>query len=408
MKKQTRIVLMPEYLQQFKCIGGDCPDTCCIGWNVNIDKKTYKKYQGVTDKKIRNLLHKNIKRHHEDADENKYARITLLDGGVCPMLDENMLCKVHSTLGADYLSDTCTVYPRVINIVNEQVEKTAAMSCPEIARLALLSKKPMQRIHIEESIRERMNERTKLQTSEEFIIIQNSAVWVLQNRNYTISERIFILGIIAETIQQQVTLGKGIDVISIINHYQQLLSTNKKIMVELDGFGEKNEQIQIQLQILQKLSNERIDRGIKNLRYYESFIQFLEGIKYEEGKSMEEIAYAYEEAYTKYYEPFFKDREHIFENYLVNYIFRTVYPAGAEGIFNSYILLVLHFSLIKMHLVGLAGYYKEEFNEEFVLKLIQSFAKTVEHNQSYVEDIVTMIHEDKKADMSFMTLLIMN
>ena len=34
----------PRYFEEFKCIGGKCEDSCCIGWNIDIDKITFKKY----------------------------------------------------------------------------------------------------------------------------------------------------------------------------------------------------------------------------------------------------------------------------------------------------------------------------------------------------------------------------
>ena len=27
---------VPEYIQDFKCIGKDCIDSCCVGWKINI------------------------------------------------------------------------------------------------------------------------------------------------------------------------------------------------------------------------------------------------------------------------------------------------------------------------------------------------------------------------------------
>ena len=42
--------------------------------------------------------------------------------------------------------------------------------------------------------------------------------------------------------------------------------------------------------------------------------------------------------------------------------------------FNAYMMLVLHYSLIKMHLVGISAYNKG-LTVELVVKLIQSFAK---------------------------------
>ena len=31
----------PVYFEDFKCIGGKCEDSCCIGWNIDIDKVTF-------------------------------------------------------------------------------------------------------------------------------------------------------------------------------------------------------------------------------------------------------------------------------------------------------------------------------------------------------------------------------
>ena len=24
----------PEYYKQFRCLAGECPDTCCVGWEI--------------------------------------------------------------------------------------------------------------------------------------------------------------------------------------------------------------------------------------------------------------------------------------------------------------------------------------------------------------------------------------
>ena len=35
---------VPEYIQEFKCIGKDCIDSCCVGWDIKIDKSTFTKF----------------------------------------------------------------------------------------------------------------------------------------------------------------------------------------------------------------------------------------------------------------------------------------------------------------------------------------------------------------------------
>ena len=39
----------PQYVNQFKCLGSDCSDTCCQYWMINIDKDTHEKYQKSRD-----------------------------------------------------------------------------------------------------------------------------------------------------------------------------------------------------------------------------------------------------------------------------------------------------------------------------------------------------------------------
>ena len=43
-----RTIIALDYFDRFKCIGGDCPRTCCNGWKVIIDNDTYEKNWNVT------------------------------------------------------------------------------------------------------------------------------------------------------------------------------------------------------------------------------------------------------------------------------------------------------------------------------------------------------------------------
>mgnify|MGYP000638762220 CR=1 FL=1 len=33
---------IPHYFKSFHCIGGKCPDTCCAGWQIQIDPASLK------------------------------------------------------------------------------------------------------------------------------------------------------------------------------------------------------------------------------------------------------------------------------------------------------------------------------------------------------------------------------
>ena len=37
----------PKYYEKFQCIAGQCEDTCCAGWEIDIDDVSYDYYMSV-------------------------------------------------------------------------------------------------------------------------------------------------------------------------------------------------------------------------------------------------------------------------------------------------------------------------------------------------------------------------
>ena len=48
-------IFMPQYMTEFKCIASQCPDTCCAGWDINIDESTYSKYSTKSERYINKI-----------------------------------------------------------------------------------------------------------------------------------------------------------------------------------------------------------------------------------------------------------------------------------------------------------------------------------------------------------------
>lgn len=67
----------------------------------------------------------------------------------------------------------------------------------------------------------------------------------------------------------------------------------------------------------------------------------------------------------------------IYENYLVSYMFKTLFPVSHMSLNDTYNDLVIRFSLIKMTLIGLCGYYKDDMKVDYAVDFIQSFVKAV-------------------------------
>ncbi len=122
--------LRSQLLDYFSCLGPTCADNCCNGWLVKVDTPTLSLYQ----EKAPQLLTM-VETREGVGTVLAFDKTT----GCCPKLEQGS-CQIHSTRGTDFLTDTCHLYPRITRALGEKVIVTATLSCPEIARLALIER----------------------------------------------------------------------------------------------------------------------------------------------------------------------------------------------------------------------------------------------------------------------------
>ena len=128
------VVTQPDYYDSFACIAGDCPDSCCIGWQVIPDKEHLEFYQ-----QLQTPLGEQIRRGIVNIDgEPTFA----LCNGRCCMLRDDGLCKIQYALGEDALSHVCGFYPRFVTELGLIREQGLSISCPEVARIILTRQEP--------------------------------------------------------------------------------------------------------------------------------------------------------------------------------------------------------------------------------------------------------------------------
>ena len=140
-------LIAPGYMHNFRCLGGDCEDTCCQKWDINLDQVHYKILASKvkSNQQDQDLFNSNICLHNiEHSSEGNYAYIKLDESGYCPFLNASGLCHLHDHYGVEPLSDICAFFPRVLSERDETVELTGALSCPEVVRQCLLTEKEAQ------------------------------------------------------------------------------------------------------------------------------------------------------------------------------------------------------------------------------------------------------------------------
>lgn len=121
-------LLRTGFLEKFQCLGAECEDTCCKGWGMQVTKETVDLYKheapelldAVTTGEAEHIMRRDPSTDH------------------CVKF-ESGLCGIHRQYGTAFLGDACHFFPRITRSLGNSNLMTAALSCPEVARLALLT-----------------------------------------------------------------------------------------------------------------------------------------------------------------------------------------------------------------------------------------------------------------------------
>ena len=281
----ARPTLVPQYMRKFSCVGPHCEDICCKGWTVSIDEETYKKYKRVRDPDLTPLFEKYIKRVRSNRNPDNFGKIKLNRDGFCPFLSDDKWCNVQLRLGEDYLSTTCAVYPRIIHEINGIVERSATLSCPEAARLALLQREPMEFDFLEEPEDSRKAVQHVLNKDDPsnagkpakyFLELRAFTIRVLQNRAFSLEDRLLWLGLFCRKADELARSGQVNDIPRWIDSYQLWIEQGE-LQKHLAGLPA---QTPIQMKLLKELVDIRVSQGIANQRYLQCLAECLHGLKY--------------------------------------------------------------------------------------------------------------------------------
>ncbi len=119
-----------DYYDRFRCIAGNCPDSCCKDWDVQVDDTSaalYRSLDGALGERLRKVL----------KDDPEAGTLMTIENRRCPMWREDGLCRIQVELGHDALCKTCRDFPRLSHDYGDFAELQLELSCPEAARLIL-------------------------------------------------------------------------------------------------------------------------------------------------------------------------------------------------------------------------------------------------------------------------------
>ena len=123
------LLRIPDFYDSFRCIADQCTDTCCVGWEIDIDEKSLKRYTTLKSD-FGNIIRQNIEDGH----------FKLIEGDRCPFLRQDGLCDMICHLGDSSLCDICREHPRFVEVYGDIMEKGLGLCCEEAVRLLLNAK----------------------------------------------------------------------------------------------------------------------------------------------------------------------------------------------------------------------------------------------------------------------------
>ena len=140
------ILRVPDYYEEFHCIADRCADSCCIGWEIDIDQDTYEFYRGVGGE-----MGQRLALHMYDTEDDEHS-FRLAEHGRCPFLNASNLCDICIQLGEEALSEVCTEYPRFSLYCENVLQKCLSLSCEEVGRILFSRTEPVKIVDYEMSM----------------------------------------------------------------------------------------------------------------------------------------------------------------------------------------------------------------------------------------------------------------
>lgn len=329
--------IQPSYIKDFKCDGRLCGCRCCRDWRIVIDEDAYKKFMEIESAEREEILN-NIEWMRDPTEDVEVMTLKMHDDGICSFLDKDGLCSIQKKHGENFLTAICQSFPRVTYKLTDDIfEQSMTLTCPVAAQIILLSHDPITFSEVNTvTTRAVIGFKNRILSNvEDFITVQTDAIKILQDRNFTLNQR----------LRKLYNL-----------FYGKILS---------DGaFNLPNHSLTM-VNIFNKMYNAELDEGKKeNLR--ESYV------------------FGREKILNKVRERF----SDILENYLVNEFFMRCYPyAFSGGALQNGRIFITSYRLLEFAIV-LTVIAKTRFSDEDMAALIISVNDMLDHSHGGMDAII--------------------
>jgi lysine-N-methylase len=437
------LLLAPRYLGRFRCIGADCEDHCCAGWGgIDVDPPTAEAYRQLSADGDPRALQLNLVGHIQPNPEAwpdegwPAALIPLETAKPCPFLSLERLCQIQGTLGEELLSSTCDTFPRQATLLDGQMLLVGRLSCPEVARLALLADDAM--VMEPAAPDRRLTERGHFWVDEpwndqpdegdprrQYHRVRGRIVALLQRRDYPFAARMLAVGLALSGLDgagfrasdADATFDQSAErlpaLVAWLAESGLMTPTNADPTADPSADTAADDAPRGPHRLLLRRVRRWIAMPTLPTRYRRCLERLRDGLGLPadattplDGALGARVTAAYATAQRQHLEPFLARHPAFFENLVLNHIWLGTFPYHPERSFaEEHALLAFRVGLMRLHLVGAAA-AEGALTDDLAIETVQAFEKYADSHQFWERTMKTLTDEDALDPGSLAALLL--
>ncbi|MBR1807038.1 MAG: flagellin lysine-N-methylase [Selenomonadaceae bacterium] len=398
------LYFQPQYVAKFRCDGSKCNARCCKNWNIFIDTKTHKQYERIKPPSDAEEILSHMTFH----EERKEYLVTFDDKKICPFLTEDNLCRLQRKYGENFLSVTCSSFPRRTLDFGKFFERSLVLTCPVAAEMILLTDEPIKFEFVE--VPEKVHSNggkigiSPVHATESFtehmLEIQVAMISILQERKLTLDQRLIVLGFFLDRLDELFTK-KDVTAVEL----EILLDALKKLIAAYESKTFLSEQVPHMLEVvnfnakkfvglmLELIESFYADKDSSDKAILDQIALTLDIVPDANGQvSAAKITENYNRLAAER-KDFLTRRAMFLENYLVNELFLTCFPwKFTESIAKNFGVFVATYKLFE--LVTFSTEQQNFVGKKNLLLLTGWFLSSADHSDEFGKKLLELAPDD--------------
>ena len=395
-------VLYPAFMDSFRCTGSSCPVTCCCSdWNIYIDRETWKRYRRLTEpaELVRQFSEKIVSCEPESDFKN-----ALIDfEGYCPFLARGW-CRIHQELGEAAMCEVCKTFPRLYRLAGNRLEYSGDPACPEIVRVILSSKKPLdctvRDIFVFSNIRLQVETAdVKPEQLAGMDLAREYLYECLGDPSRPFRQRLALVAMFLRLTGKSLDFTDPAEVEAFIGQFRKYLDT---VSTEpLFGAGEFSPQFQSSLVLELRKAFQ-----FKSVNFPPLEERVMRQFDIRDFAPSEDTPRRFGEAISRVLNPWLERHPAAWENLWQYFIWRHLYQLFTPHGFNEFIHMSIRFAVIRFYLAGAAAAAPREFTLDQAAETIAICERTFRNTPEVRKFLDHLITANEFDNIPFLLMLL--